>query len=105
MALIILACLILLHAWVRVWLHDHAKEITGCEHKRGDLVPAVKDRWGRDTALVWCCKDCRFQVPLKMNRAGGSDLWIRQEDVDKRRSKLREDHRGEGPSEGPGDRT
>lgn len=95
MALIILACILALALWCQLWLRDYAKEITGCEHKRGDLVPAVKDRWGRDTALVWVCKDCRFQVPLKMERAGKS-LWIRQEDLERDRK----DHRGESKTEG-----
>jgi hypothetical protein len=85
MALAVLVCLLLLYIWVKTWFYEHAKEITGCEHKRGALVPAVKDRWGRDTALVWCCKDCSFQVPLKMLRAG-KDIWIRQEDSDRNRS-------------------
>lgn len=82
--LAVLSCLLLVFFWCQVWLYDHKKEITGCEHKRGDLVRAVKDRFGRDTALVWCCKDCRFQIPLKMLRAG-KDLWIRQEDSERNR--------------------
>lgn len=93
--MIVLACILAVFVWIQVWLHDHAKEITGCEHKRGDLVPAVKDRLGRDTALVWMCKDCRFQVPLKMLRAG-KDIWIRQEDSDRNRK----DHRGKSKTEG-----
>ena len=66
--------------------HDKQQQkIAACKHKHGDLVPAVKDRWGRDTALIWVCKDCPFQVPLKMLRAS-KDLWVRQEDSERNRS-------------------
>lgn len=80
-AFMVVAAVYALLLWVHiVKLIPERRAICACRHVQGDLHPGVQDRYGRKTALIWECRTCPLQIPLKLNRLGeidGEIVWQR----------------------------